>query len=373
MSLVSGDLQQAINTAADGDTLILTPGRYVAEAHAYTETLCGNCQEQQTEVKATYGFVIDAKRLYLRAQKKSSQVILDTRAGYGMLVLNSQGTVIENMTITGGVRDADGRATDAAVVVKGSAVTLRRCLIGPNKNFKDSTIIGICGVAVREGGDARIEYCMIKGNSWDGVALYRGATAQIHDCGIDSGRGVGIGVTWDATAMVLRNRISHYWKGIGSFGTATVIARNNTVVDNLGWGIIASGASTMIAENNISVHNGNCGMAVWNKGARGRMVNNILAFNGWRKEWVCPCVGFWNQESDTAGWVISHNIVWDNGAGNVRSVDSAMFIAADPQFADSVKYVPRAAAIKDGDPDLSNPDGTRSVIGIYGGPQAKKP
>lgn len=367
---VSRDLQRAINLASDGDTLILAPGRYIAEPHPYAEKLCGNCQQHQTEVHATLGFVIDAKHLYIRAQKKFSRVILETRAGYGLLVLNSFDTVIENVTITGGVRDLDGKATDAAVVVEGSTVTLRHCWLGPNRDFKDSTIVGIAGVAVREGGEAHIENCAIVGNSWDGVALYRGAIAEIKECVIDSGRGAGIGVTWDAVAIALRNRISHYWKGIGSFGTATVVARNNAVFDNLGWGIIASGTSTMIAENNVSVRNGNCGMAVWNKGARGRMVNNISAFNGWRKEWVCPCVGFWNQESDSAGWVISHNLVWDNSAGNVRGEDSMRFIVADPMFSDSVNFVPGAAARQMGDPEITNGDGTRSDIGMYGGPEA---
>jgi len=371
---VHGNLQEAINLAADGDTLLLEAGHYVADPAAYNEALCGNCRDQRTEVHATRGFVIDAKRLVIRPRVRSAFVSLDTHAGYGVLVLNSKGTLIENVTITGGVRDPDGSATDAAVVIRGSTVTLRRCRIYGNRDFRDSTVVGIAGVAVREGGDARIDNCLIKNNSWDGVALYRGATAQIKECVIDSGRGVGIGVTWDAVAVALRNRISHYWKGIGSFGTATVVARGNAVFDNLGWGIIASGASTMIAENNASVHNGNCGIAIWNKGTRGRIINNITAFNGWHKEWVCPCVGFWNQEGDTTGWRVAYNLVWDNSAGNVQGGDSTAFIAADPQFSDSLGFIPRAAATKEtGDPELTNPDGTRSDIGIYGGPEAAQP
>jgi hypothetical protein len=371
---VRSNLQEAINLAADGDTLILDEGHYVAEPAVYAENLCGNCQDQRTEVHATRGFVIDAKRLVIRPRSRKSFVSLETHAGYGLLVLNSKGTVIENVTITGGMRDPDGSATDAAVVVKGSTVTLRRCRIYGNSDFKDSTIVGIAGVAVREGGDVRIDNCLIQGNSWDGVALYRGAIALIKECVIDSGRGVGVGVTWDAVATVLRNRISHYWKGIGSFGTTTVVARDNAVFDNLGWGIIASGASTMIAENNVSVRNGNCGIAIWNAGTRGRIVNNISAYNGGRKEWVCPCVGFWNQESDTTGWHVAYNLVWDNAAGNVRGEDSTAFIVADPQFTDSLSFIPQAAATKEmGDPELTNPDGTRSNIGIYGGPEAAKP
>ncbi|MBU0509130.1 right-handed parallel beta-helix repeat-containing protein [bacterium] len=371
--LVEGDLQEAINLAVDGDTLILPAGRYVARAATFVEATCGNCAEHQTRVQATRGFVIDAKGLVLRG-RSAEKTVLVTQAGYGLLLLNSQGSVIENLTITGGKRDPDGAATDAGIVLKNSRAVIRRCLIADNTDYIDSTIVGIGGIMLREGSDARIEQCTIVNNSWDGIALYRGAQAVISDCVIDSGRGAGIGVTWDAAAICLRNRVSNYWKGIGSFGTATVIARNNAVCDNLGWGIITSGQSTMIAENNVSARNGNCGMAVWNAGTRGRMVNNISAFNGWRKEWVCPCVGFWNQEGDTAGWTVSHNIVWDNAAGDVLGQDSTRFLFTDPLFSDTLSFRldKSSPALNAGDPAISNRDGTRSHIGLTGGPSAKR-
>jgi hypothetical protein len=372
VQVVSSELQRAINLASDGDTLLIAPGRYLAEPAPFVETTCGNCQEHQTEVHASRGFVIDAKRLVLKG-RKAEKVVLETHAGYGLLLLRSRGTVIENLTITGGKRDRDGNATDAAIVLKYSTAVIRRCLLADNIEYNDSTVVGIGGVMIREGSEARIEGCRIVNNSWDGIALYRGAIATVSDCVIDSGRGAGIGVTWDA-AICLRNRISHYWKGVGSFGTATVVARNNAVFDNLGWGIIAAGSSTLIAENNVVARNGNCGLAIWEKSTRGRMVNNISAFNGWRKQWVCPCVGFWNQEADTAGWVVSHNLVWENSAGNVQGWDSTAFLVADPQFTDSLSFRPAetSPARGRGDPAVTNPDGSLSDIGLYGGPAAAK-
>ncbi len=298
--------------------------------------------------------------------------VLVTNAGYGLLLLNSRGSVIENLTITGGRRDRDGAATDGAIVVKQSTVKITHCTLRDNTQFFDSTIVGIGGVMIRENSEVWLTRCRIINNNWDGVALYRGATAMITDCVIDSGRGAGIGVTWDATATCLRNEISHYWKGIGSFGTATVVARNNLVHHNLGWGLIASGESTMIAENNTVTRNGNCGIAIWNAGTRGRIVNNISAQNGWRKEWVCPCVGFWNQEGDTVGWVVQNNLVWQNREGDVRGADSTRFITADPQFADTVTFAPLSDAAKGtGDAALTNPDGTPSNLGHTGGPAAR--
>ncbi len=366
-----GDLQKAINLALDGDTLVLAPGHYTAEPHLYEEYFCGNCDSAITAVRAMRGFVIDARALVIRSPRLG-EAVLETRAGYGVLILNSRGTTLENLVITGGRRNPDGKATDGAVVAKNSRVTLRNCRLANNTEYFDSTVVGIGGVMVREGSEVHVEQCAIINNSWDGVALYRGATATITDCVIDSGRGAGIGVTWDAAAICLRNRISRYWKGIGTFGTATAVVRNNAVFNNAGWGIIAAGQSTLIAENNVVARNGNCGFAVWNKGTRGRIVNNISAFNGRRKEWVCPCVGFWNQEADTAGWTVAYNLAWENSAGNVRGMDSSGVFALDPLFADSVNFDVKEAspARGNGDPAIVNRDGARADMGLWGGPSA---
>ena len=369
---VTRDLQHAFEIAHSGDTLYVAAGQYEAQPQEFIEETCGNCQEHRTTVKATRGFLISGKQLRVVGDKDGGSVLI-THAGYGLLVLDSRGTVIENLTITGGQRDADGSATDAAIVVKHGTVKLHNCTLRDNTEFFDSTIVGIGGVMIRENSEVWLTRCRIINNSWDGIALYRGATAMITDCVVDSGRGAGIGVTWDGVATCLRNEISHYWKGLGSFGTATVVARNNLVRDNLGWGIITSGESSMIAENNTVVRNGNCGIAIWNAGTRGRIVNNISAFNGWRKEWVCPCIGFWNQESDTVGWVVSNNLVWKNREGDVRGMDSTLFQSYDPQFTDTLTFRldHDSPAIGAGAETLTDPDGTPSDLGRTGGPAAR--
>ena len=368
---VSRDLQKAFDDAQSGDTILIAPGTYEAQPQEFIEQTCGNCQKHQAQVRASSGFLISGKQLRVLGDAAGGTVLV-TNAGYGLLVLESRGTVLENLTITGGKRDHDGAATDAAIVVKQSTVKIYHCTLRDNTQYFDSTIVGIGGVMIRENSEVWLTYTQIVNNSWDGIALYRGATAMITDCRIDSGRGAGIGVTWDAAAICLRNQISHYWKGIGSFGTATVTARNNLVHHNLGWGIIAAGESTLIAENNTVVRNGNCGIAIWNAGTRGRLVNNIAAFNGWRKEWVCRCVGFWNQESDTVGWVVKQNLAWNNSAGNVQGVDSTTFRIQDPQFADTVSFLLSEESPSRGvDSTLTNPDGSAGHLGYTGGPAAR--
>ncbi len=371
-----GDLQQAIEQAKDGDVLKLAPGEYLSTPAPFIEELCGNCAEHKTDVQATRGFIIEGKTLHIQGAGADTTTLC-TDAGYGVLFLNSRGSTLEDVMITGGVRDFDGNATDAGIVVKFSSVTIRHCHIRDNTDYNDSVIVGIGGVMGRENSELLIQECRITNNSWDGVALYRGATAVIEDCVIDSGRGVGIGVTWDASATCLRNRVSNYWKGIGSFGTSTVVARNNAVFDNLGWGIIATGESHLIAENNVVTRNGNCGMAIWSAKCRGRIVNNIITKNGHRKEWVCPCVGLWSV-GKTTHWTIDYNDVWanflDDFKGPIPVMQMNGTLSANPQFIDSPNFhlAPSSPCIDAGDSKLTDPDGTPSDLGIHGGPAARR-
>ena len=378
------DLQRSIDLASDKDTIKIRPGQYVASPSEYIEDLCGNCENHKTEVKATTGFYIHNKSLILIGSGPD-QTILSTQAGYGILFDHSRGSLIKNLRITDGIRDPDGNATDAGIVTKFSAVTITEVEIVDNTHQVEGVVVGIGGIFGRENSELFITNNVIVNNGWDGVALYRGATAYIADNVIRQGRGAGIGITWDAVATVYRNKISEYWKGIGSFGDSKAVVRNNLVYDNLGWGIIATGSSTMDASNNIIYHNGNCGFAIWGKDAKGRATNNIIAKNGWRKEWVCPCVGIWSAE-ENANFEISYNDIWENQAGNYRDLPDLTGkngnISLDPKFStvggsasggeDDFRLKSDSPLIDKGNPLLTEPDGTISDLGIFGGPNSRR-
>jgi parallel beta-helix repeat protein len=369
---IETDLSDAIKKASNGDTLVLKPGRYKAEATPYFENICGNCVEPVTTVEATVGFHIYGKSLTIIG-KSRDETILVTNAGYGVLFEESGNSYIGNLTITGGLRDPDGNATDAAIVVKKSRVIVENVKIVDNTSRVEDVVVGIGGIFGREGAEIIILNNLIENNGWDGIALYRGSTAYIADNIIRDGRGAGIGITWDATAIILRNRISGYWKGIGSFGTSRVIVRNNAVFDNLGWGIIATDSSYMEVVNNVIYHNGNCGFAVWEKAVRGILKNNIIVLNGWKREWVCPGVGVW-MNTPLENFPILYNNVWGNVAGNYRGVDDLTGvkgnISEDPLFNENFELKENSPCIDKGDPALIDVDGSRSDMGIYGGPQA---
>lgn len=369
---ISSDLQSAINQAASGDTIVLAPGTYEANPVEFVDTLCGNCAEHKTRHHASYGFHVADKNLWIVGS--GDQTVLVTKAGYGVFFDNCREGGISNLAITGGIRDTSGMATDAGIVVRNGRITVSNCLIHDNTEYPDSIIVGIGGIMGREGAELIVTNNRIVNNTWDGVALYRGATAYIADNIIHKGRGAGVGITWDATATVIRNQVSNFWKGIGSFGSTRVLCYNNVVYNLLGWGIIATGTSYMDCANNIIYQNGNCGFGLWGMDVHGRFTNNVIVKNGWREQWVCGRVGFQNYGHPNQ-FAISHNVFWENVEGDWRDmpdytgIDSNLHI--DPLW-DTLTFSPVSGSplIDNGNPELSDPDGTPGDIGIYGGPHA---
>ena len=112
-----GNLERAIRSAGAGDTLFLKNGVYEASQKPYIEYNCGNCLDEFTRVEATVGFKVDGRPLTILGEDQDSTVLI-TNAGYGILFDYASGSAIANVTITGGRRDLDANATDAAIVVK---------------------------------------------------------------------------------------------------------------------------------------------------------------------------------------------------------------------------------------------------------------
>ncbi len=271
-------------TGADGDLpagthLRLAAGDYELRPRAYTDSTCGNCEDPSTRVEATVGLRLSGFGIVLEGVHADS-VRIRTRAGYGILFDGCAECRLANVTLTDGVRDPDPNATDAAVVVKHAAVRVENCRIRDNiGDFATVThvVVGIIGIAGRE--EARIEAVgnHILRNSWDGIALYRGAQATIENNRIDGvdkargkqiggGRGVGIGLTWDARATVRRNHVTRYWKGIGVFVDARADVRENVIEDILTWGIAywdaGSGKPVARIERNVVYATGACGISL---------------------------------------------------------------------------------------------------------------
>jgi hypothetical protein len=257
----------------------LKPGQYDLTPISMLDSSCGNCENPKILVPITAGLYISGMQIQIFGPPDHSASIV-THSGYGLFFNHCQDCQIKDLSITGGERDADGNATDAAVVVKNSDVIIDNCII--HDNIGDSAllaekIVGIMGICGRENSHLSVYGNRIVRNSWDGIALYRGADADIKFNVIDGvdkaggsqaggGRGVGIGVTWNAKARIEDNLVKRYWKGIGLFVDADATVRENVVEDLLTWGIslwdAEKGKPVGIIEDNVIYNTGACGASI---------------------------------------------------------------------------------------------------------------
>lgn len=290
------ELQQLFLQPVESLEVVLAPGSYRLTPRPIIDPTCGNCQDSQTPVHATVGLHLRGKYIKLIGPLDRSAVI-HTNAGYGLFVDGCNRAEIENLSITGGARDTAGAATDAAIVVKHSNALIRNNRIFDNigdSAIVGKVIVGIMGIAGREGANMEIRGNEIIRNSWDGIALYREAEAVIEDNVVDGvdkatgqkvggGRGVAIGVTWNGKATIRRNLVKRYWKGIGLFVDARGEVEQNIVEDVVTWGIqlwdADQGKPSGKIERNVIFHTGACGAAITrssNEGDPGYFSGNIL-------------------------------------------------------------------------------------------------
>jgi parallel beta-helix repeat protein len=275
----AAELQDLLAEPVDSVEVFITTGHYHLIPREIVDSTCGNCQDPDQAVPATAGLVISGNYVRLFGPE-GRWAVIHTHAGYGLFFDHCREGIVENLFITDGARDPDPDATDAAIVVKNSTVTVRGNRI--HGNIGDSTlvaanIVGIMGICGRENAHLTIEDNEIRRNSWDGIALYRGAEAVISGNLIDGvdraaadqaggGRGVAIGVTWDARATVEHNLLRRYWKGLGVFVDARVEARHNIIEEMLTWGLAlwdaGAGEPAGIIENNAIYRTGACGVSI---------------------------------------------------------------------------------------------------------------
>jgi hypothetical protein len=295
------DLKTALERAGDHATIRLLPGDYTLSPKRYLETTCGNCEAESTRVEATVGLIVKGRGITI-AGDRGQESVIHTGAGYGILFEDCQDCALVSVTVTGGQRDPSANATDAAVVVKRSSVTIRDCTLRDNigdSTVVANTVVGIIGIAGREGSVITARGNRILHNSWDGIALYRGAKATIESNVIDGvdlargtrvggGRGVGIGVTWDAQATIRGNLVRRYWKGIGGFVDAQITVEENVVEHMAAWGLslwdAGRGRPAGFFLRNVVYDTGACGMSII-RGSEGppfpgRCVQNVLVMTG---------------------------------------------------------------------------------------------
>jgi hypothetical protein len=324
---------------ADYTSFLLMPGHYTLKPEIYIDPSCGNCEEPDTPVKATAGLVVSGVGIVIEGSPEDpGSVVLSTGAGYGIVFDDCVDCVLRGVTVTGGIRDEDQRATDAGVVVRNGSVRIENCVIRDNigdSTTVSNTVVGIIGIAGREGASIEIVNNQIIRNSWDGIALYRGASAEITGNVIDGvdkakgdviggGRGVGIGVTWDAKARIERNLVRRYWKGIGVFVDARCEVFENVVEEMLTWGIAfwdaGKGRPVARIRKNLIYDTGACGITIARVEAGapspGNCIGNMIVRTGLNPKYddpmtycgQCPI----SVEAIPEGFLVQDNIFYYN-------------------------------------------------------------
>jgi len=343
----------------EGTLFRLAPGEYRLEPTPYEDDRCGNCEDPATTVQATVGLRVAGTGIVFEAMPESEgEVVIRTGAGYGLLFEDCTDCVLRGVTITGGERDPDPNATCAAVVAKDAELRVEECVI--TDNLGDSTllatnIVGVMGIAGREGARLTIRGNRILRNSWDGIALYRGAEALIEGNLVDGvdkagartrggGRGVGIGLTWDARATLRHNRVARYWKGIGVFVDAHAIVEENIIEDVLTWGIAfwdaGKGRPSATIRRNVVFDTGACGISITRERggepAAGLCVENVVARTGQDERYdaadhycaQCPVA----VHALPDGYELGPNRLWGNRRAEAGEFDRDGEDLADAEF-----------------------------------------
>lgn len=297
------DLDSVVADAPPGTVIQFTPGRYRLTPKPWLDPTCVSCPEDSTQVPVTVGLRVSGQGIWLLGPAKGERrAEIQTNAGYGILFDDCRTCTLEGLTITATVRDSAREATSAAVVVRHSSVTLVNNVIRDNvgdERLIQVGIVGVMGIAAREGANITARGNQILRNSWDGIALFRGAQANLENNIIDGidlaggleaggGRGVGISIRGNSFARLSGNLVRHYWKGIGTFQDAQVTAESNVVEHVATWGMTlwdeGIGRPSGTFRKNVIFDTGACGMSVLRSSVEGpppgQFVQNVLVQTG---------------------------------------------------------------------------------------------
>ncbi len=206
---------------------------------------------------------------------------------------------------------------------------------------------------------------------------------------LGAGRGININNFYDSQPIVENNYINNVTNsGIFiSFGGSSII-RNNTIVDDdLFYGFDGGAQDTLFLMNNLFIVNNNTlgdviALRLANtlcennivegygnsRGITGRNYNNLFNNNVTAGE---RGIYRFNNESP----IIKYNNSWNNEMNYSNFSPDSTNISVDPMFMDidnnDFHLQAYSPLINVGDPNILDKDGTRSDIGLYGGPNGE--
>jgi len=201
-------------------------------------------------------------------------------------------------------------------------------------------------------------------------------------------RGFGIFLEFTAKATIQNNQISgNQYEGIVLWNSSQATIQNNQISENQGEGIYLGNSSQAKIINNTLYKNKVAGIEIYQCGDYNPSVkarNNIIIAH--TEKYTDGIFGFGiggdclhapgKLDNDT----FAYNLIWGNEGDDTRCGGDELCenftgrINADPKFVNpeggDFHLQAGSPAINSGDPDISDPDGSRSDMGVYGGPGA---
>jgi len=332
-------IQEAMEIASDGDSILVSAGTYIEDVDFL------------------------GKSVVLQSVGGPSETVIEG-SGLGSVVRLGSGAleaVLDGFTITGGIGDTNlyGDRVGGGVRLEGGHGVLQNLIVSENVAEYGG------GIAVIDASVELIDTRLDSNLATYGGGFYaRNGEASLIRLEVLGNRAVmGGGIRVYDGQLVLTNSVvavNEATEGAGGldirYGAATSLVQNNVLLENTGAS--ASGLMLFATDTEVS--------------------NNIIAF-GMGGSGVA---GY----EDTYSPPIHHNDVYENeggaydgsiedrtGSDGNLNVDPGFIIySADGDMGnDSLELIPGGACVNSGDPEVTDLDGTRSDMGVYGGPEAE--
>ena len=359
---VGGDgIQQAVDAAEAGSSTSKT--KILIKAGNYTRA-------NYTEYINRYG---KKGKCFVNTRKKflifegEGEVILDGEHSANMSGFCSKGGEIEvkNLKIVGFKKDPDDCFANN---------TTQACSWGS-------------GIVLELKAKATIQNNQISGNHGNGLDLTSHSQAAIKNNQINENQKDGITLRSFSQATIQNNQISGNLKeGVILFDSSQATIQNNQISGNQGDGIFLADSSQAKIINNSLYKNKIAGIDIYQCGDDNPSVearNNIITHTEKNTDGTFgfgiggSCLHDSGKlDNDT----FAYNLIWGNEGDNTRCGTNELCedftgrINADPKFVNpeggDFHLQAGSPAIDSGDPDIKDPDGSRSDMGVYGGPGA---
>jgi len=233
----------------------------------------------------------------------------------------------------------------------------------------------------------------IEGNTREGILVVGRAQATIFSNLIKGNIWSGIGLGNEGSAIITNNHLegSEFGAGISLHHSSNATITNNLIIGNL-FGIEFSESPQAVIKNNTLYANRGNGVSLYQCCPDGgydcnaynpavTLINNIIVKTKKTSDFGFgiggSCLHFDDKPSND---YFAYNLIWGNEGDNTRCGAEELCenfigrINADPKFVNpeggDFHLQPGSPAIDSGDLNIKDPDGSRSDMGVYGGPGA---